>query len=45
VFADDVALLPGAIERGEFNVTPDNIVKMARALDVSVATLLKRAKL
>jgi transcriptional regulator with XRE-family HTH domain len=35
----------GAIERGEFNVTLDTIVKIAAALGVSVATLLKRAEL
>ncbi len=35
----------GAIERGEFNVTLDTIVKIAAALGVSVATLLRRAEL
>jgi DNA-binding XRE family transcriptional regulator len=35
----------GAIERGEFNVTLDTIVKVARALEVSVAALLARAGL
>jgi transcriptional regulator with XRE-family HTH domain len=35
----------GAIERGEFNVTLDTIVKIAHALDVPVAALLERAGL
>lgn len=35
----------GAIERGEFNVTLDTIVKIAEALGVSAATLLERAGL
>jgi transcriptional regulator with XRE-family HTH domain len=35
----------GAIERGEFNVSLDTIVKIAAALGVSAAALLKRAKL
>ncbi len=35
----------GAIERGEFNVSLDTIVKIADALGVSPATLLRRAKL
>jgi transcriptional regulator with XRE-family HTH domain len=37
----------GAIERGEFNVTLDTIVKIALALglDATVAELLHRAKL
>jgi transcriptional regulator with XRE-family HTH domain len=35
----------GAIERGEFNVTLDTIVKIARALNVSAAILLERAEL
>jgi transcriptional regulator with XRE-family HTH domain len=33
----------GAIERGEFNVTLDTIVKLAAGLGVSVAGLLGRA--
>jgi len=35
----------GAIERGEFNVTLDTIVKIAGALEVSVAALFERAGL
>lgn len=35
----------GAIERGEFNVSLDTIIKIAGALGVSAATLLKRAEL
>jgi transcriptional regulator with XRE-family HTH domain len=35
----------GAIERGEFNVSLDTILKIAAALGVSVATLLERAEL
>jgi transcriptional regulator with XRE-family HTH domain len=35
----------GAIERGEFNVSLDTIVKIAGALGVSAAALLKRAQL
>jgi transcriptional regulator with XRE-family HTH domain len=35
----------GAIERGEFNVTLDTIVKVASGLDMTVAELLDRAKL
>jgi DNA-binding XRE family transcriptional regulator len=35
----------GAIERGEFNVTLDTIVKIARALNVPAAVLLQRAEL
>ncbi|HEX8714075.1 MAG TPA: helix-turn-helix transcriptional regulator [Solirubrobacteraceae bacterium] len=35
----------GAIERGEFNVTLDTIVKVAAALEVSAAALLARARL
>jgi transcriptional regulator with XRE-family HTH domain len=34
-----------AIERGEFNVSLDTIVKIAGALEVSAAALLKRAGL
>jgi transcriptional regulator with XRE-family HTH domain len=33
----------GAIERGEFNVTLDTIVKLAAGLGLSVAELLSRA--
>jgi XRE family transcriptional regulator, regulator of sulfur utilization len=35
----------GAIERGEFNVSLDTIVKIAVALEVSASSLLARAKL
>lgn len=35
----------GAIERGEFNVSLDTIVKIAGALGVPAAALLKRAGL
>jgi XRE family transcriptional regulator, regulator of sulfur utilization len=35
----------GAIERGEFNVSLDTIVKIAAALEVSAAALLERARL
>ena len=35
----------GAIERGEFNVSLDTIIKIAGALEVSAAALLKRAGL
>jgi XRE family transcriptional regulator, regulator of sulfur utilization len=35
----------GAIERGEFNVSLDTMVKIAAALGVSAAALLKRAGL
>jgi transcriptional regulator with XRE-family HTH domain len=35
----------GAIERGEFNVRLDTIVKIAGAFDLSVAKLLARARL
>lgn len=35
----------GAIERGEFNVTLDTIVKIAAGLGITVAELLHRAKL
>jgi transcriptional regulator with XRE-family HTH domain len=35
----------GAIERGEFNVSLDTIMKIASALGVSAAALLKRAGL
>jgi transcriptional regulator with XRE-family HTH domain len=35
----------GAIERGEFNVSLDTIAKIAGALGVSAAALLKRAGL
>ena len=35
----------GAIERGEFNVSLDTIVRLASGLGVSASALLKRAKL
>ncbi len=35
----------GAIERGEFNVTLDTIVKIAAGLGMTVVELLHRAKL
>ncbi|MCW3019652.1 MAG: transcriptional regulator [Solirubrobacterales bacterium] len=35
----------GAIERGEFNVTIDTLVKIASALDVAASELLQRAGL
>ncbi len=35
----------GAIERGEFNVTIDTLVKISAALDVTAATILERAGL
>jgi transcriptional regulator with XRE-family HTH domain len=35
----------GAIERGEFNVTLDTIVKIAHALEIPAATLLQRARI
>jgi transcriptional regulator with XRE-family HTH domain len=35
----------GAIERGEFNVTLDTIVKIAGALEVPAAVLLEQAEL
>ena len=35
----------GAIERGEFNVSLDTIMKIAGALEVSAAALLERAGL
>jgi transcriptional regulator with XRE-family HTH domain len=35
----------GAIERGEFNVSLDTIMKIAAALGVPAATLLERAEL
>jgi transcriptional regulator with XRE-family HTH domain len=35
----------GAIERGEFNVSLDMIVRLARSLDVTAAELLRRAGL
>jgi transcriptional regulator with XRE-family HTH domain len=35
----------GAIERGEFNVTLDTIMKIAAALEVPAASLLARAGL
>lgn len=35
----------GAIERGEFNISLDTLVRLAEALGVSAATLLARAGL
>jgi len=35
----------GAIERGEFNVTLDTLVKVAAGLGVRPSTVLRRAKL
>jgi len=35
----------GAIERGEFNVTVDTLVKIARTLDVELSDILTRAGL
>jgi transcriptional regulator with XRE-family HTH domain len=35
----------GSVERGEFNVSLDIIVKVAKALGVTAASLLKRAGL
>jgi transcriptional regulator with XRE-family HTH domain len=35
----------GAIERGEFNVSLDTMVKLAAGLDVRVSELLRRAGL
>jgi transcriptional regulator with XRE-family HTH domain len=35
----------GAIERGEFNVSLDTIVKIASALQIPAAALLQRARL
>jgi transcriptional regulator with XRE-family HTH domain len=35
----------GAIERGEFNVRLDTIVKIAAALEISAAALLETARL
>jgi DNA-binding XRE family transcriptional regulator len=35
----------GAIERGEFNVTVDTLVKIARAPRLPLAALFKRARL
>jgi transcriptional regulator with XRE-family HTH domain len=35
----------GAIERGEFNVTLDTIVKVVTGLGITAAELLQRAKL
>ena len=35
----------GAIERGEFNVTIETLLRVAAGLDVSAADLLRRAKL
>jgi XRE family transcriptional regulator, regulator of sulfur utilization len=35
----------GAIERGEFNVSLDTIVKIAKALEVPAAVVFERAEL
>ncbi len=35
----------GAIERGEFNVRLDTIVKLAAGLDITVAALCERANI
>jgi transcriptional regulator with XRE-family HTH domain len=35
----------GAVERGEFNITVDTLVKIAAGLEVTVAALLDRARL
>jgi transcriptional regulator with XRE-family HTH domain len=35
----------GAIERGEFNVRLDTIVKLAAGLDMTVAALCEKAKI
>jgi transcriptional regulator with XRE-family HTH domain len=35
----------GAIERGEFNVSVDTLVKLAAGLDLDVAALFQRAQL
>ncbi len=35
----------GAVERGEFNVTVDTLVKIAAGLEVAVAALFERARL
>jgi transcriptional regulator with XRE-family HTH domain len=35
----------GAVERGEFNVSLQTMVRLAAALDVRVSELLRRAKL
>jgi transcriptional regulator with XRE-family HTH domain len=35
----------GAIERGEFNVSLDTIMKIAGALEIPAAALLQRARL
>jgi transcriptional regulator with XRE-family HTH domain len=35
----------GAVERGEFNITVDTLVKIAVGLEVSVAALFDRARL
>ena len=35
----------GAIERGEFNVSLDTIIKLARALDTTASELARRAGL
>jgi transcriptional regulator with XRE-family HTH domain len=35
----------GAIERGEFNISLDTIVKLAGAFEISAAALIERARL
>jgi transcriptional regulator with XRE-family HTH domain len=35
----------GAIERGEFNITIDTLMSIAKGLDVLASEILKRAKL
>jgi transcriptional regulator with XRE-family HTH domain len=35
----------GAIERGEFNITIDTLMSIAKGLDVSASEILKRAEL
>jgi transcriptional regulator with XRE-family HTH domain len=35
----------GAIERGEFNITVDTLVRIAARLEVAVAALFERARL
>jgi hypothetical protein len=43
--AEKLKRVLGAIERGEFNVRLDTIVKIAAALEISAAALLERARL
>lgn len=35
----------GAIERGEFNITIDTLLKITAGLDLQASTLLRRARL